>query len=485
MRQVVGWAAVLALAGCSALRDAFSAHVEVAGSAAGQALTVEHLAGLVGRAPRIPVRPDVISGVANVYLDYAVFATALGRGRDLRDSALAAAAEWPLVAQLKWERYHERLLGSRGRVTPAEADSAYRAGTVRLFQHILIRVPQSAVPMVAEQEKKKADGVLAQTVAAHGANFAALVGRYSEDPGSKARGGYLPATPRGQFVPAFDSAAWALAPGALSAVVRSPFGYHIIRRPPLGEVRDSFRVDLERVRANHVDSLFFDSLTTARHLAVEAGAPALVRKAVPQIAAARSDGHTLARYRGATFQVKDLARWLLALDPNDVRGITAATNEQLTQFVKLLAQRDMLLGQVDSAGTVLTPADWRRVRTEHDSSVARLEGLLRVSPALLRDSAATPDARVRLAMVHLDRYMDSAVTLGTAPFYPVPPFLATELRRGESWSLNDAGIARALERAQAIRAADTTARAAAPSGIRPAPGPPPVAGDSAAKRAPR
>src|SRR6266852_1721507 len=357
MRRVVGMAVVLALAGCSALRDAFSAHVEVAGSA-------------VGRAPRIPVRPDVISGVANVYLDYAVFATALGRGRDLRDSTLAAAAEWPLVAQLKWERYHERLLGSRGRLTPAEADSAYRAGTVRLFQHILIRVPQSAVPMVAEQEKKKADGVLAQAVAAHGANFASLAGRYSEDPGSKTRGGYLPATPRGQFVPTFDSAAWALAPGALSGVVRSPFGYHIIRRPPL--------------------------------------------------AAARSDGHPLARSRGATFKVQDLARWLQVLDPNDVRGITAATNEQLTQFVKLLAQRDMLLGQVDSAGIVLTPADWRRVRAEHDSSVARLEGLLRVSPTLLQDSAATPDARVRLAMVHLDRYMDSAVTLGTAPFYPVP-----------------------------------------------------------------
>ena len=223
MRRVVGMAVVLALAGCSALRDAFSAHVEVAGSAAGQTLSVERLAGLVGRAPRIPVRPDVISGVANVYLDYAVFATALGRGRDLRDSTLAAAAEWPLVAQLKWERYHERLLGSRGRLAPAEADSAYRAGTVRLFQHILTRVPQSAVPMVAEQEKKKADGVLAQAVAAHGANFASLAGRYSEDPGSKTRGGYLPATPRGQFVPTFDSAAWALAPGALSGVVRSPF----------------------------------------------------------------------------------------------------------------------------------------------------------------------------------------------------------------------------------------------------------------------
>ena len=487
MRGVAGIAGItvgLALAGCSALRDAFSAHAEVVGTAAGQTLSVERLAGLVGRAQRIPVRPDVISGVANIYLDYAVFATALGRGRDLGDSTLAAAAEWPLVAQLKWERYHARLLGGRGQLTPAEADSAYRAGTVRLFQHILIRAPQSAVPMLAEQNKKKAEGVLAQAVAAHGANFAALAGRYSEDPGSKTRGGYLPATPRGQFVPAFDSAAWALAPGALSGVVRSPFGYHIIRRPPLGEVRDSFRIDLERVRANRVDSLFFDSLTTARHLEVEKGAPALVRQAVTQMATARGDNRTLARYRGATFKVKDLARWVQALDPNDVRGITAATNEQLTQFVKLLAQRDMLLSQVDSAGVGLTPADWHRVRAEHDSSLARLEGLLRVSPALLKDSAATSDARVRLVMVHLDRYMDSAVTLGAAPFYPVPPFLASELRRGETWSLNDAGIARALERAQAIRSADTTGRAAAPTGLKPAPGPPPIAGDSAAKRAP-
>src|SRR5260370_11041990 len=188
MRRVVGMAVVLVLAGCSALRDAFSAHVEVAGSAAGKALTVERLAGLVGRAPRIPVRPDVISGVANVYLDYAVFATALGRGRDLRDSALAAAAEWPLVAQLKWERYHERLLGSRGRVTPAAPDAAYMAGPVRPVQPVLIRVPQSAVPMVAEQEKKKAAGVLVQAVAAHGANFAALVWRYPGEPGSEAPG---------------------------------------------------------------------------------------------------------------------------------------------------------------------------------------------------------------------------------------------------------------------------------------------------------
>src|SRR5437870_2135979 len=94
------------------------------------------------------------------------------------------------------------------------------------------------------------------------------------------------------------------------------------------------------------------------------------------------------------------------------------------------------------------------------------------------DSAATPAARVRLAMAHMDGYLDAAVTQGSAPFLPVPPFLAEALRQGETWSLNAAGIARAVERAQAIRAADTTARPAPGTGLKRAPGPPPVGRDT-------
>ncbi len=428
--------AMLALVGCSGLRDAFSAHPQVAGSAGGQTLSVERLANLVGHAQRIPVRPDVMTGVANVYLDYAVFAADLGRSRDLHDSALVLAAQWPMVAQLKWERYHDRLAAARGKLTPAQADSAFAEGTVRLFQHILFRVPASAVPMVEQQKHKDAERVLLQAAAQRGTNFARLVARYSEDPGSKARGGYLPATPRGQFVPAFDSAAWTLPPGGITAVVRTPFGFHIIRRPPLAEVRDSFLVELERSRSGRLDSLYLDSLARDRQLEVESGAAARVREAVPQIVSAREDDRA--------------------------------------QFVKLLAQRDMLLQQAEAAGVGLTPDDWRQVRAEHDSSVARLERLLGLTPEILRDSAATPAARVQLAMTHVDGYVDRAVTQGTAPFYPVPPFLASVLRQGEPWSLNQAGIARALEAAQAIRARDTTGRSPAPTGLKPAPGPPPV-----------
>lgn len=466
---------VLAAAGCGAVRDAFSAHPQIAGTAAGETLSVDRLANVVGHAQRIPIRHDVMSGVASVYLDYAVFAANLGRARDLHDSTLAAAAQWPLVAQLKWERYHDRLAATRGKLTPAQADSAFQDGSVRLFQHILIRVPQTALPMVEQQKRQEAERLLRQA-SQHSASFASLASRYSEDAVSKARGGYLGATPRGQFVPAFDSAAWALAPGAVSGVVRSPVGFHIIRRPPLGEVRDSFRVELERSRMFRLDSAYLDSLSRERNLVVASGAAALVRQAVPQIVSERQDNRSLASYRGGAFRVKDLVRWLPVLDPNDVRGISTATDAQLTQFVKVLAQRDLLLQAADAAGVGLTRDDWRHVRAEHDSSVAQLEGLLDLNPDKLRDSASTPTARTKLAMVHVDGYVDRAVTQGTSQFYPVPPFLAGALREGEVWSLNDAGLARAFEAAQTIRARDTTGRPPTPpaTGLKRAPGPPPV-----------
>src|SRR5204862_3653355 len=228
---------VLVLTGCSALGDAFSGDPQVAGTAAGQTLTVDRLANMVGRAQRIPVRPDVLTGVANVYLDYAVFATELGRGRDLHDSALVLAAEWPVAAQLKWERYHERLIVTRGKLTPAQADSAFQAGTVRLFQHILIRIPQSAVSTVEQEKEKQVTALLRRAAAQRGFNFADLARRYSEDPGSKTRGGYLPATPRGQLVPALDSAAWALSPCALMSVVGTVFGLQHISRTLCADAR--------------------------------------------------------------------------------------------------------------------------------------------------------------------------------------------------------------------------------------------------------
>jgi len=62
-----------------------------------------------------------------------------------------------------------------------------------------------------------------------GDDFAALARRYSEDTGTRERGGDLGAFTRDTHTEAFDRAAFALAPGQTSPVIQTEYGFHIIR----------------------------------------------------------------------------------------------------------------------------------------------------------------------------------------------------------------------------------------------------------------
>ncbi|MEI8290323.1 MAG: peptidylprolyl isomerase [Verrucomicrobiota bacterium] len=62
-----------------------------------------------------------------------------------------------------------------------------------------------------------------------GEDFAKLAKEFSEDPGSKENGGELPEFPRGQMVPEFEAAAFALTKNQVSDIVASQFGFHIIK----------------------------------------------------------------------------------------------------------------------------------------------------------------------------------------------------------------------------------------------------------------
>jgi len=61
-----------------------------------------------------------------------------------------------------------------------------------------------------------------------GEDFADLALRFSNDPGSGAQGGDLGWAGRGRYVPEFDEVAFSLEVGAMSAPVKTTFGYHII-----------------------------------------------------------------------------------------------------------------------------------------------------------------------------------------------------------------------------------------------------------------
>lgn len=62
------------------------------------------------------------------------------------------------------------------------------------------------------------------------ADWDALAAKYTDEEAGKSTGGDLGHFGRGQMVPSFEHAAFALKVGQISDVVKSPFGFHIIRR---------------------------------------------------------------------------------------------------------------------------------------------------------------------------------------------------------------------------------------------------------------
>lgn len=85
--------------------------------------------------------------------------------------------------------------------------------------------------------KAKADEVLQRIKS--GADFGELAKEFSEDPGSKERGGLYEGVVSGQFLPEFENAALALQPGQVTpSPVKTKYGYHIIKLEKKGATKD-------------------------------------------------------------------------------------------------------------------------------------------------------------------------------------------------------------------------------------------------------
>jgi peptidyl-prolyl cis-trans isomerase D len=101
--------------------------------------------------------------------------------------------------------------------------------------------------------KKQAEDLLAKIKA--GADFAQLATKFSEDEASKAKGGDLDYFGKGQMVPEFDKVAFSLEPGQMSDVVKSQFGYHIIK---VTDKKPASKRTLEEVRPQIEDQIKWD-----------------------------------------------------------------------------------------------------------------------------------------------------------------------------------------------------------------------------------
>lgn len=120
-------------------------------------------------------------------------------------------------------------------VTEEEAKEFYQTNAAkfqgdeqRRASHILFGFGVSPTPQAKQEARKKAEQVLAE-VRKNPDAFEELAKKHSQDPGSAERGGDLGLFGRGAMVKPFEDAVFSMRPGAISDLVESEFGYHIIK----------------------------------------------------------------------------------------------------------------------------------------------------------------------------------------------------------------------------------------------------------------
>ncbi len=150
----------------------------------------------------------------------------------------------------------------------------YRVPEQIKVSHILIKAPLPGPDGKVDEKgveaaRARAADLLKQI--RNGANFEELAKKYSEDPGSAKEGGSLGWVPRGRTVPEFEKVAFSLPKGQISDLVKTSYGFHIIRvddrqeahLKTLDEVKDQIEPILKQQKAQQIAQKEADDLAQA------------------------------------------------------------------------------------------------------------------------------------------------------------------------------------------------------------------------------
>ncbi len=161
-------------------------------------------------------------------------------------------------------QFLESKLDEKTEITEADIEKAYQADKTATVRHILFNTmgksdsAQQAIKDQAQEVLEKAQ---------EGADFAELAKKYSDDPGSKEKGGLYENFGHGRMVKPFEEAAFNLPIGSISDLVETQYGYHIIKvidrekeERPLDEVRTQLQAQLKQAREKEVYQDYIDSL---------------------------------------------------------------------------------------------------------------------------------------------------------------------------------------------------------------------------------
>lgn len=186
----------------------------------------------------------------------------------------------PEQVSLQYIELKSEQLESEVPVNEADIEKSYEAYVAnaksneqRKASHILVNLASDATDEAKKQADQKISKIEKELAA--DADFAELAKKYSDDTGSASAGGDLGLVSKGMMVKPFEDALFALNnKGQLSKVIRSEFGYHIIKLDEIQSAKvESFEIkkaSLEKeLKESGVQNLFYERAEMLANLAYE------------------------------------------------------------------------------------------------------------------------------------------------------------------------------------------------------------------------
>jgi hypothetical protein len=451
-RLLLAAAAPLLLGACGAAGEAMTAHTNVLARAAGKELRVEEAARILAQNPQIPADPQVVSALADIWVDYTLLATAAAEDTTLSvidlEAFIRPAREQTLMVKLR-----EQVIQPDTVFTEAELQRRWATdgpGAEIRARHILLRMPAEATPAQRDSVRQLAQSL--QQRAAGGEDFAALATQFSQDPGSAARGGDLGYFGRGRMVAPFEEAAFATEPGQVSPVVESPFGYHVIRvedrrQPELGEDRPQFRQFLVQQEIQRTEEAYLDSLATAANVRIRPGGLAVVREIAtrPELTLrGRAADREIATFDRGAYTTGNFADFIRRQPPQVQSAFASATDEQLETAIRQLTQMELVLREARRRNIALTREEEEEMRSEARMAIREL----------LEASGITQGVRQRANPAQIEAHVLSLIEGAVTGQQQLPPLgpLGLALRQAYPHEINEGTFPRVVSELESIRA---------------------------------
>ena len=216
----------------------------------------------------LTLKPEIKEVLVKRWVEVTLLALAGEEEGLLKDPEVKAQIE-EQTRMILAQNYYERKVLKGLKVSDSDLQKyymkhkkEYRTPERVKARHILIQVPEKADPEVQKAALKKAEDLRRKLLA--GADFSELARKYSEDPGTRDKGGDLGFFSRGQMVSEFEEAVFKLKVGEISPPIKTRFGYHLVQveakipsqEQPYEEVKDRVRQDLlEAKKAQRMEAL--------------------------------------------------------------------------------------------------------------------------------------------------------------------------------------------------------------------------------------